>query len=83
MRKGLLFLIVLGAAMMTAVSVSGQEQLKKLINAQFAISQFYVDSVNDDRLVEDAIKDAEAAAVLMMQGQVDKAMNDFNAKKQE
>ena len=34
-------------------------------------------------LVEDAIKDAEAAAVLMMQGQVDKAMNDFNAKKQE
>ena len=56
MRKGLLFLIVLGAAMMTAVSVSGQKQLKKLINAQFAISQFYVDSVNDDRLVEDAIK---------------------------
>ena len=42
--------------MMTAVSVSGQKQLKKLINAQFAISQFYVDSVNDDRLVEDAIK---------------------------
>ena len=41
--------------MMTAVSVSGQKQLKKLINAQFAISQFYVDSVNDDRLVEDAI----------------------------
>ena len=56
MRKGLLFLIVLGAAMMTAVNVSGQKQLKKLINAQFAISQFYVDSVNDDRLVEDAIK---------------------------
>ena len=42
--------------MMTAVNVSGQKQLKKLINAQFAISQFYVDSVNDDRLVEDAIK---------------------------
>ena len=56
MRKGLLFLIVLGAAMMTAVSVSGQKQLKKLINAQFAISQFYVDSVNDDRLVADALK---------------------------
>lgn len=37
----------------------------------------------DRALVEDAIKDAEAAAVLMMQGQVDKAMNDFNAKKQE
>ncbi len=40
-------------------------------------------SREDRVLVEDAIKDAEAAAVLMMQGQVDKAMNDFNAKKQE
>lgn len=40
-------------------------------------------SRGDRALVEDAIKDAEAAAVLMMQGQVDKAMNDFNAKKQE
>ena len=42
--------------MLTAVSVSGQKQLKKLLNAEFAISQFYVDSVSDDRLVEDAIK---------------------------
>lgn len=40
-------------------------------------------SREDRALVEDAIKDAEAAAVLMMQGRVDKAMNDFNAKKQE
>ena len=40
-------------------------------------------SREDRALVEDAIKDAEAAAMLMMQGQVDKAMNDFNAKKQE
>ena len=40
-------------------------------------------SREDRALVEDAIKDAEAAAVLMMQGQGDKAMNDFNAKKQE
>ena len=40
-------------------------------------------SREDRALVEDAIKDAESAAVLMMQGQVDKAMNDFNAKKQE
>ena len=40
-------------------------------------------SREDRALVEDAIKDAEAVAVLMMQGQVDKAMNDFNAKKQE
>ena len=40
-------------------------------------------SREDRALVEDAIKDAEAAAVLMMQGQVEKAMNDFNAKKKE
>ena len=38
----------------------------------------------EDRvLVEAAIKDAEDAALLMLQGEVDKAMNDFNAKKQE
>ena len=33
-------------------------------------------------LVEDAIRDACSAAVLMMQGDVDAAMNHFNAKKQ-
>lgn len=30
--------------------------------------------------VEEAIRDAEDAAVLMIQGEADKAMNDFNAK---
>ena len=40
-------------------------------------------SEEDRALVETAIKDAEEAAVLMIQGDVDKAMNDFNAKKQE
>ena len=36
----------------------------------------------DERsLGEDAAKDAIAAAVLMMQGEVDKAMNNFNARK--
>ena len=40
-------------------------------------------SREDRALVEDAIKDAEAAAVLMMQGQVDKAMNEKKKKKQE
>ena len=38
---------------------------------------------NEDRaLVEDAIEDACCAAVMMMQGDVDGAMNRFNAKKQ-
>ena len=39
---------------------------------------------NEDRaLVEDAIEDACSAAVRMMQGDVDGAMNRFNAKKQD
>ena len=40
-------------------------------------------SGEDRARVEEAIRDAEDAAVLMIQGQADKAMNDFNAKKQE
>lgn len=39
-------------------------------------------SPEDRVLVEDAIRDACSAAVLMMQGDVDSAMNHFNAKKQ-
>ena len=30
--------------------------LQKLLNAEYAISTLYVDSVNEDKLVEDAIK---------------------------
>lgn len=40
-------------------------------------------SGEDRARVEKAIRDAEDAAVLMIQGEADKAMNDFNAKKQE
>ena len=40
-------------------------------------------SGEDRARVEEAIRDAEDAAVLMIQGGADKAMNDFNAKKQE
>ena len=39
-------------------------------------------STEDRVLVEDAFRDACSAAVLMMQGDVDAAMNHFNAKKQ-
>lgn len=39
---------------------------------------------NADRAkVEEAIGHAMDAAVLMMQGDVDKAMNDYNSRKQE
>lgn len=37
----------------------------------------------DREKAEDAIGEAVSAAVLMIQGQADKAMNDFNAKKRE
>ncbi|MCM1283443.1 MAG: aminoacyl-tRNA hydrolase [Muribaculaceae bacterium] len=37
----------------------------------------------DRERVEAAIRDAVSAAALMVQGQADKAMNDYNAKKQE
>ena len=40
-------------------------------------------SGEDRARVEEAIRDAEDAAALMIQGEADKAMNDFNAKKQE
>lgn len=33
-----------------------QSNLKKLMNAQFAVSAFYVDSVNEEKVVEDAIR---------------------------
>ena len=50
--------ILFTAVIMTvlAFNISGQEHLKKLMNAEFAISQFYVDSISEDKLVEDAIK---------------------------
>jgi PTH1 family peptidyl-tRNA hydrolase len=48
--------------------------------ADYVLGRF---SDEDRTAVELAIRDACDAAVLMLQGQVDKAMNDFNAKKQE
>lgn len=50
--------------LMLAVSITAnvveaknlQRSMKKLMNAQFAVSEFYVDSVNDEKVVEDAIR---------------------------
>jgi PTH1 family peptidyl-tRNA hydrolase len=47
--------------------------------ADYVLSRF---SAADREEVEQAIRDAGEAAVLMMQGQADKAMNEFNRKKQ-
>lgn len=40
-------------------------------------------SGEDREKADEAVRDAVAAAALMIQGQVDRAMNDYNAKKQE
>ncbi len=54
--KRLLLFIAAAAIVATSAMASGEKALKKLMNAEFAISQFYVDSVNENKLVEDAIK---------------------------
>ena len=54
--------IFIAVAMVTALSTTLSAQrmmpqaLQKLINAEYAISTLYVDSVNEDKLIEDAIK---------------------------
>lgn len=48
--------------------------------ADFVLSRF---DDADRKLVDAAIEDAMGAAVLMMQGQADAAMNRYNARKQE
>ena len=49
-----LTLIIGFAAFLGAQRYNGQMQ--KLLNAQYAIANFYVDTVNNDKLVEEAIK---------------------------
>lgn len=56
MKRILYAMVLVAVVAMMPASMSGQKQLKKLMNAEFAISQFYVDSVNEDKLVEDAIR---------------------------
>ena len=54
--------ISLAIAMCLALSITTTAQrsmpqaLQKLLNAEYAISSLYVDSVNEDKLVEEAIK---------------------------
>lgn len=56
MNKIGLFLVLAVAAF--SISINGQrmsKSMQKLLNAQYAISSFYVDTVNEDKVVEDAI----------------------------
>ena len=51
-------LIIIGIACLSAFSLYGQrtnQALRKLQMAEFAIAQLYVDSVDEDKLVEKAI----------------------------
>ena len=48
MKRILYAMALVAVVAMMPASMSGQKQLKKLMNAEFAISQFYVDSVNED-----------------------------------
>ena len=57
MKKALL-VIIMGLAV--ALTLSAQrpmpQPMQKLLNAEYAISSLYVDSVNEEKLIEDAIK---------------------------
>ena len=56
MRKFLFSLILATMAGALLTARESQSPLQKLMNAQFAINTFYVDTVNEDKLVEDAIR---------------------------
>ena len=57
MRK---ILFVAGLSLALSITVSAQrsmpQALQKLLNAEYAISTLYVDTINEDKLVEEAIK---------------------------
>ena len=56
--KRLSLAIVLGVALSLTMTAQRSMPLamQKLLNAEYAISSLYVDSVNEDKLIEDAIK---------------------------
>ena len=56
--KRLSLAIVLGVALSLTMTAqrSMPQAMQKLLNAEYAISSLYVDSVNEDKLIEDAIK---------------------------
>ena len=57
MKKLLLLLafVVCGLSIVNAQKVNGSDQMRKLNYATYAIEKLYVDSVDQDKLVEDAI----------------------------
>ncbi len=55
-------LFVVGIGLLLSLSINAQrtmsmpKSMQKLLNAEYAITSLYVDSVNEDKLIEDAIK---------------------------
>ena len=57
MKKILLALPLCIAISLTAAAQRAMPQgMQKLLNAEYAIASLYVDTVNEDKLVEEAIK---------------------------
>lgn len=56
MKKNLIITLAFLAATFAASAQTMPSHLKKLLNAQYAINTFYVDSVSNDKMVEDAIR---------------------------
>ena len=48
--------LLIGLALVACAQFNRNSGMQKLLNAQYAISNFYVDTVNNDKLVEEAIK---------------------------
>lgn len=57
MKKFAITLVLLvGFTALVGAQRSTRGSMQKLLNAQYAISNFYVDTVNEDKLIEEAIK---------------------------
>lgn len=70
----------LGTQGFMRIKVGVGEKPKDWDLADYVLGHF---SEDDNAKIKEVIPDIIDAAVLMMQGEVDKAMNNFNAKKQE
>ncbi len=57
MKKIAISLVLLmGFSVLSCAQFNRNSSMQKLLNAQYAINNFYVDTVNNDKLVEEAIK---------------------------
>ena len=57
MKKIIIALVLSLALPITASAQRGMpDALQKLLNAEYAISSLYVDTVNEDKLIEEAIR---------------------------